>query len=115
LHRGQRGRTQRRRRQRAAEDPRGAAAQVPAAGRQSCARPPAADHPLALPPLSQEDVARALADALQRDATEPEIKAAAIASDGSVARALDLLGGTALKVRERVATLLAALPAVDPR
>jgi len=70
---------------------------------------------LALRPLSPEDVARSLADALQRDAGEPDIKAAATASDGSVARALDLLGGTALKVREQVNTLLGALPAVNPR
>jgi DNA polymerase III subunit delta' len=70
---------------------------------------------LALRPLSGEDVGRSLADALQRDATEADIKAAATASDGSVARALDLLGGTALKVREQVNTLLGALPAVNPR
>jgi DNA polymerase-3 subunit delta' len=70
---------------------------------------------LALRPLSGEDVARSLADALQRDASEADIKAAATASDGSVARALDLLGGTALKVREQVNTLLGALPAVNPR
>ena len=70
---------------------------------------------LALRPLSAEDVARALADALQRDAGEADIKAAATAADGSVARALDLLGGTALKVREQVNTLLGALPAVNPR
>ena len=70
---------------------------------------------LALRPLSPEDVARSLADALRRDAGESDIKAAATASDGSVARALDLLGGTALKVREQVNTLLGALPTVNPR
>ena len=70
---------------------------------------------LALRPLSPEDVARSLAYALRRDAGESDIKAAATASDGSVARALDLLGGTALKVREQVNTLLGALPAVNPR
>jgi DNA polymerase-3 subunit delta' len=70
---------------------------------------------LSLRALPAEDVARAVAGALGRDADEAEIKAAAIASDGSVARALDLLGGTALKVREQVNTLLTALPAVDPR
>jgi DNA polymerase-3 subunit delta' len=70
---------------------------------------------LMLRPLAAEDVARAAADALRRDAGEAEIKTAALASDGSVARALDLLGGTALQVRERVSTMLAALPAVDPR
>jgi len=70
---------------------------------------------LALRPLSVEDVARALGDALQRDPAEAEIKAAATAADGSVARALDLIGGTALQVRDRVNTLLSALPAVDLR
>jgi DNA polymerase-3 subunit delta' len=70
---------------------------------------------LALRPLAVEDVARAAAEALGRDAADSEIKTAAAASDGSVARALDLLAGTALQVRERVNTMLAALPAVDPR
>ena len=70
---------------------------------------------LMLRPLTTDDVARAAAEALGREASEPEIKTAALASDGSVARALDLLGGTALQVRERVNALLAALPAVNPR
>jgi len=70
---------------------------------------------LMLRPLEPEDVARAVANALERDAEEAEIKAAAAASDGSVARALDLLAGTALQVRERVNAMLAALPTVDPR
>jgi DNA polymerase-3 subunit delta' len=65
--------------------------------------------------LSAENVARALAEALGREAEEAEIKAAALASDGSVARAIGLLGGTALQVRERVNAMLSALPAVDPR
>jgi DNA polymerase III subunit delta' len=70
---------------------------------------------LALRALEPADVARAVANALGREADEAEIKAAAVASDGSVARALDLLGGAALKVREQVNTLLTALPTVDPR
>jgi DNA polymerase-3 subunit delta' len=69
---------------------------------------------LALRPLAPEDVAFAAASALRRDADEPEIKAAAAAADGSVARALDLIGGAALAVRERVNAMLEALPAVDP-
>jgi DNA polymerase-3 subunit delta' len=68
-----------------------------------------------LRPLAADDVARAAADALGRDASETEIKTAALACDGSVARALDLIGGTALQVRDKVNTMLAALPAVDPR
>jgi DNA polymerase-3 subunit delta' len=70
---------------------------------------------LVLRPLAPEDVARAVADTRGRDAADSEIKAAAAASDGSVARGLDLLAGTALAVRERVNAMLAALPAVDPR
>ena len=70
---------------------------------------------LMLRPLEPENVAHAAADALGRDAADTEIKAAAAACDGSVARALDLLAGTALAVRERVNAMLAALPAVDPR
>ena len=70
---------------------------------------------LALRALEPEDVARAAAGALARDADDPEIKAAAAASDGSVSRALDLLAGTALQVRERVNAMLAALPTVNPR
>ncbi len=70
---------------------------------------------LALRPLAPEDVARAAGEALHRDAGEADIKAAATASDGSVSRALDLLAGTALQVRERVTNLLAGLPTVDPR
>jgi DNA polymerase-3 subunit delta' len=68
-----------------------------------------------LRPLAADDVARAAAEALGRDAEDTEIKTAALASDGSVARALDLIGGTALQVRDRVTTMLAALPVVDPR
>jgi DNA polymerase-3 subunit delta' len=40
---------------------------------------------------------------------------AAKASEGSVARALTLLGGDALKLHQRTATLLDTLPRVDPR
>ena len=102
------------------KDPRGAAGEIAAAGGQPRAGPAAADHPLALPPAGAaaaraDDVARAVADALQRNADEADIKAATTARDGSVARALDLLAGTALQVRERVNTMLGALPAVDPR
>lgn len=69
---------------------------------------------LALRPLTAADVASAAGAALGRDAHDAEIAEAATAADGSVARALMLLGGAALSVRERVTTLLAALPAVDP-
>jgi DNA polymerase-3 subunit delta' len=68
---------------------------------------------LALRPLAPEEIARAAASALGRDADEEEVIAAATAADGSVARAVQLLAGDALKVRERVTELLAALPSVD--
>jgi len=70
---------------------------------------------LMLRALGADNVAQAVADALRRDADDAEIKAAAAASDGSVSRAIDLLAGTALQVRERVNAMLAALPAVNPR
>jgi DNA polymerase-3 subunit delta' len=71
---------------------------------------------LMLRPLSSEDVAWAVSAAVGPGARGSDLeRAAATASDGSVARALDLLAGTALQVRERVNTMLAALPAVDPR
>jgi DNA polymerase III subunit delta' len=69
---------------------------------------------LALRPLAAEDVARAAAAALGSGDGDAEIASAAAAADGSVGRALLLLGGAALKVRERVSEMLAALPSVDP-
>jgi len=68
---------------------------------------------LALRPLAPEDIARAAAAALGRSADEEEVAEAAAAADGSVGRAVQLLAGDALKVRERVTELLAALPSVD--
>ncbi len=70
---------------------------------------------LALRPLEPADVAHAAAAALARSADDADVAEAAAAADGSVGRALLLLGGPALKVRERVSELLAALPAVDPK
>lgn len=70
--------------------------------------------PLAMRPLAAEDVARAAAATLGRSEDDAEVAAAASAADGSVGRAVMLLGGAALKLRERVGELLAALPSVDP-
>jgi DNA polymerase III subunit delta' len=70
---------------------------------------------LALRPLLPEDVAWAVSAAVGREASGPDLERAAAASDGSVAHAIELLGGKALEVREKVTALLAALPAVDPR
>src|SRR4051794_33051860 len=70
---------------------------------------------LPLRPLSTEDVIRAAAGACDRPIDDPALAEAASASEGSVARALTLLGGDALKLQQRTAALLATLPKVDPR
>jgi DNA polymerase-3 subunit delta' len=70
---------------------------------------------LLLRPLPAADVARAAAEASGRDAEEPELKEAAAAADGSVARALALLDGPALALRQRVLELFGQLPHPDPR
>ncbi len=64
--------------------------------------------------LSAEQVAQAVA-AMGAEAGEAEIAAAAAASGGSTARALALLQGPALEMRQRVVGLLDKLPQVDPR
>jgi DNA polymerase III subunit delta' len=69
---------------------------------------------LTLRPLGPGDVARAAACALGRDEYD-DVRRAADVARGSVARALMLLGGPALALRERVTQLLRALPEVDPR
>ncbi len=58
---------------------------------------------------------RAAALATDKDANDPALVEAAEASEGSVSRALTLLGGDALKLQQRTAALLATLPKVDPR
>ena len=70
---------------------------------------------LPLRPLSTEDVICAAAQATSRDGDDPALIEAAAASEGSVAHALTLLGGEALKLHQRTAALLATLPKVDPR
>ncbi|HEU5018613.1 MAG TPA: DNA polymerase III subunit delta' [Pseudolabrys sp.] len=70
---------------------------------------------LLLRPLSETDVARATAAATGRDEEEAEIRQAAAAADGSVARALALLDGAALALRQRVLDLIGQLPNPDPR
>jgi DNA polymerase-3 subunit delta' len=70
---------------------------------------------LPLRPLSSDDVIRAAARATGRQSDDPALVEAAAASEGSVARALTLLGGDALKLQQRTAALLATLPRVDPR
>src|SRR5262249_43514685 len=70
---------------------------------------------LPLRPLATDDVIRAAALATGRAATDPALAEAAAASEGSVAHAITLLGGDALKLHQRTAALLATLPRVDPR
>jgi DNA polymerase-3 subunit delta' len=69
---------------------------------------------LLLRPLEAADVARAVAAASGRPAEDADVKEAAAASGGSVARALRLLDGTALALRQRVLDLFAQLPNPDP-
>ena len=70
---------------------------------------------LPLRPLATDDVIRAAAQAAQIAADDPALAEAAESAEGSVARALTLLGGDALKLQQRTAALLASLPRVDPR
>jgi DNA polymerase-3 subunit delta' len=70
---------------------------------------------LPLRPLATAEVIRAAAQAAQIAADDPALVEAAEAAEGSVARALTLLGGDALKLQQRTAALLANLPRVDPR
>jgi DNA polymerase-3 subunit delta' len=68
-----------------------------------------------LRPLTSGDTASAVAHALGRNAADPEIGEAASAAEGSVARALMLLEGPALALRQRVLDLLGQLPNPDRR
>jgi len=70
---------------------------------------------LPLRPLAPADVIRAAAKAAGLADDDPALGEAAAAAEGSVARALTLLGGDALKLQRRTAALLATLPQVDPR
>ena len=70
---------------------------------------------LELRPLAPDDVAKAAAAALGREVTDEDIQKASAAADGSVARALALLDGEHLALRERILALLGQLPQTDPR
>jgi len=70
---------------------------------------------LDLRPLATKDVCLAVGRALGRSPTEPEIMAGAEAAEGSVARAIELLDGGALALREKTLGLLSQLPDPDPR
>jgi len=70
---------------------------------------------LLLRPLDTPVVVRALAEATGRAADGEDLRTAAAASDGSVARALQLLDEAALALRQRVLDLFKQLPDPDPR
>lgn len=68
---------------------------------------------LPLRPLDEAAVAQAAAEAAGLSTDDAALAEAAAASEGSVGRALMLLGGDALVLRERTMALLAALPEID--
>jgi DNA polymerase-3 subunit delta' len=70
---------------------------------------------LPLRPLAADDVARAAAAAIGAHPDDANVRAAAAIAEGSVGRALALLDGDALALRDRIKALLEQLPAVDPR
>jgi len=70
---------------------------------------------LPLRPLAKADVIQAASKATGLASDEPSLIEAAEAAEGSVARALALLGGDAVKLHRKTAALLATLPQVDPR
>src|SRR6202045_483461 len=70
---------------------------------------------LMLRQLATDDVILAAAQAADLAIDDPALNEAAAAAEGSVARALTLLGGDALKLHQRTAALLSTLPRVDPR
>ena len=68
-----------------------------------------------LRPLDVNEVTLALAEAAGKDRRDDDVREAAAAAEGSVGRALALLEGQALALRQRVLDLLAQLPDVDAR
>lgn len=70
---------------------------------------------LLLRPLDETEAAQAAAATLGRSAEDEDIRKAAAAAGGSVGRALNLLDGSALALRDKVEALLAQLPQPDQR
>ncbi len=70
---------------------------------------------LLLRPLQEKDVAHAVAKALGRPANDAAIAQAAASSHGSVGRALDLVGGQTMALRQKIVDLLGQLPNPDQR
>ncbi len=83
------------------------AARVPATLRSRC-------RIITLRPLSEAEVAKAVAAATGAAPTDPQITAAAAAAEGSVTRALALLDEDALALRQQALDLLNALPSLNP-
>jgi len=84
------------------------AARVPATLRSRC-------RILTLRPLDGGEVAAAVAAATSEAADDARIAAAAAAAEGSVARALALLDGDAIALRQQALAMLDRLPALDSR
>ena len=70
---------------------------------------------LTLRTLATDDVIRAVADAAGIEADDRELVEAAGLAEGSVARALLLLGGETLGLQHKTEALLKALPQLDPK
>lgn len=70
---------------------------------------------LMLRSLSVDEVIQATAQAADMSRHDAVLAEAAQAAEGSVSRAMTLLGGDALKLHQRTAALLNTLPRVDPR
>jgi DNA polymerase-3 subunit delta' len=70
---------------------------------------------LPLRPLAKADVIQAASRAIGLASDDASLLDATEAAEGSVARALTLLGGDAVKLHHKTAALLATLPRIDPR
>jgi DNA polymerase-3 subunit delta' len=70
---------------------------------------------LALRALEAGDVVRAVADVTETDPDDRALQEAAGRAEGSVARALMLLGGETLGLQHKTEALLKALPQLDPK
>jgi DNA polymerase III subunit delta' len=70
---------------------------------------------LSLRPLSTSDIIKATSQAANLASDDPLLSEAADAAEGSVARALTLLGGDGVKLHKRTAAMLATLPRIDAR
>ncbi len=70
---------------------------------------------LILRALDARDVARAAAQTSGRDPEDADIREASAAAEGSVARALSLLDGSGLELRQKIVDALVQLPSPDPR